>query len=96
MMPFRISAEKHFISRDEESGKYWSPSLLPNPGKSNYHCIHGFGYSEFRFAEDGIFSAMTVFVDLEEPVKYILFKLRNASGRTEKIIPDRLCGMGAG
>ena len=45
-----------FYIRDEESGKYWSPSGLPNPGKSNYHCIHGFGYSEFRFAEDGIYS----------------------------------------
>ncbi len=74
-----------FYIRDEESGKYWSPSGLPNPGKSNYHCIHGFGYSEFRFAEDGIHSSMTVFVDLEEPVKYMVFKLRNASGRMRRI-----------
>jgi cyclic beta-1,2-glucan synthetase len=74
-----------FYIRDEESGKYWSPAGLPNPGKSNYHCIHGFGYSEFHFAEDGIYSAMTVFVDPEEPVKYIVFKLRNASGRNRKL-----------
>ena len=74
-----------FYIRDEESGKYWSPSGLPNPGKSNYHCIHGFGYSEFRFAEDGIHSSMTVFVDPEEPVKYIFFKMRNASGRLRKL-----------
>jgi cyclic beta-1,2-glucan synthetase len=74
-----------FYIRDEESGKYWSPSLLPNPGKSNYHCIHGFGYSEFKFGEDGIFSSMTVFVDPEEPVKYILFKIKNASGRFRKL-----------
>ncbi|HEV3224531.1 MAG TPA: glucoamylase family protein [Puia sp.] len=74
-----------FYIRDEESGKYWSPSLLPNPGKSNYHCIHGFGYSEFHFAEDGIFSSMTVFVDLDEPVKYIYFKIKNASGRLRKL-----------
>ena len=74
-----------FYIRDEESGKYWSPAGLPNPGKSNYHCIHGFGYSEFRFAEDGIHSSMTVFVDPEEPVKYIVFKMRNASGRMRKL-----------
>jgi cellobiose phosphorylase len=74
-----------FYIRDEESGKYWSPSLLPTPGKSGYQCIHGFGYSEFRFAEDGIFSSMTVFADLEDPVKYILFKIKNASGRMRKL-----------
>jgi cyclic beta-1,2-glucan synthetase len=74
-----------FYIRDEESGKYWSPSLLPNPGKSNYHCVHGFGYSEFHFAEDGIFSSMTVFVDPDEPVKYIYFKIKNASGRLRKL-----------
>jgi cyclic beta-1,2-glucan synthetase len=74
-----------FYIRDEESGKYWSPSLLPNPGKSNYHCVHGFGYSEFHFAEDGIFSSMTVFVDPEEPVKYIRFKIKNQSGRLRKL-----------
>ena len=74
-----------FYIRDEESGKYWSPTLLPNPGKSSYHSIHGFGYSEFRFAEDGIHSSMTVFADLEEPVKYISFKIKNASGRPRKL-----------
>jgi cellobiose phosphorylase len=74
-----------FYIRDEESGKYWSPSLLPNPGKSNYHCTHGFGFSEFQFAEDGILSSMTVFVDPEEPVKYIVFKIKNASGRMRKL-----------
>ena len=74
-----------FYIRDEESGKYWSPSNLPSPGKLNYHCIHGFGYSEFRFAEDGVHSSMTVYVDLTEPVKYTVFKLKNTSGRTRKL-----------
>jgi cyclic beta-1,2-glucan synthetase len=74
-----------FYIRDEESGKYWTPALLPNPGKSIYHCIHGFGYSEFHFAEDGIHSSMTVFVDPEEPVKYIAFKIKNVSGRLRKL-----------
>ncbi len=74
-----------FYIRDEESGKYWSPSALPNPGKSLYKCIHGFGYSEFQFLEDGIYSSMTVFVDLEEPVKYVMFKIKNGSGRLRKL-----------
>jgi cyclic beta-1,2-glucan synthetase len=79
-----LCGETYYI-RDEESGKYWSPSVLPNPGKSNYKCIHGFGYSEFQFVEDGLYSSMTVFVDLEEPVKYILFKIKNLSGRVRKL-----------
>jgi cellobiose phosphorylase len=74
-----------FYIRDEESGKYWSPALLPAPGKSGYQCIHGFGYSEYHFAEDGIFSSMTVFVDVEDPVKFILFKIKNASGRSRRL-----------
>src|SRR6185437_11708711 len=63
-----------FYIRDEESGKFWSPSPLPHPGKSHYITRHGFGYSEFHFAEDGIYSEMVVFVDTEDPVKFISFK----------------------
>jgi len=74
-----------FYLRDEESGKYWSPSPLPAPGKSVYHCVHGMGYSEFNFAEDGIFSSMTVFTDTEQPLKFIQFKIRNQSGRTRRL-----------
>jgi cyclic beta-1,2-glucan synthetase len=59
--------------------------LLPTPGKSNYHTVHRFGYSEFHFAEDGIFSSMTIFVDPEESVKYIYFKIKNLSGRVRKL-----------
>ena len=74
-----------FYIRDEESGKYWSPSPLPHPGKSHYISRHGFGYSEFHFAEDGIYSEMIVFVDTEEPVKFIIFKIKNNSARVRKI-----------
>jgi cyclic beta-1,2-glucan synthetase len=74
-----------FYIRDEESGKFWSSSALPHPGKSNYVCTHGFGYSEFRFVEDNIHSTMTVFVDIKEPIKYILFNIKNSSGRSRKL-----------
>ncbi|MFI5124380.1 MAG: GH36-type glycosyl hydrolase domain-containing protein [Chitinophagales bacterium] len=74
-----------FYIRDEESGKFWSPSPLPHPGKSHYISRHGFGYSEFHFAEDGIYSEMVVFVDTEEPVKFISFKIKNNAARVRKI-----------
>jgi cellobiose phosphorylase len=74
-----------FYIRDEESGKFWSPAPLPHPGKSHYISRHGFGYSEFHFAEDGIYSGMTVFVDTEEAIKFIAFKIKNNSARSRKL-----------
>jgi cellobiose phosphorylase len=74
-----------FYIRDEESGKFWSPAPLPSPGKSNYICRHGFGYSVFEYLEDGIHSEMTVFVDRQEPVKFSVLKIRNSSGRPRRL-----------
>ncbi|HVY75662.1 MAG TPA: glucoamylase family protein [Puia sp.] len=74
-----------FYIRDEESGKFWSPTPLPHPGKSHYIVKHGFGYSEFHFAEDGIYSEMRIFVDTDEPVKFFALKIKNNSARARKI-----------
>src|SRR5690606_16755277 len=54
-------------------------------GKSNYITRHGFGYSVFEHSEDGIFSEVTVFTEMEDPVKFVLIKLRNHSGRHRRI-----------
>lgn len=74
-----------FYLRDEESGRFWSPAPLPCRGKSPYITRHGFGYSIFEHSEDGIYSQMTVFVDIAAPVKFIVLKLRNTSSRLRKI-----------
>lgn len=74
-----------FYIRDEESGRFWSPTPLPARGAMPYVSRHGFGYSVFEYTEDGISSELTIFVDTEQPVKYALFKLRNNSGRTRRI-----------
>ncbi len=74
-----------FYLRDEESGRFWSPTALPSRGTSDYICRHGFGYSIFEHSEDGIDSTMTVFADLVDPVKYIVIKLHNNSGRARRI-----------
>ncbi len=70
-----------FYIRDEESGKFWSPTSLPCSSNSPYIAKHGFGYSVFEHWEDGIKSEMTVFVDAEEPIKFIIIKIKNNSGR---------------
>ncbi len=74
-----------FYLRDEESGRFWSPSPLPSRGHSPYITRHGFGYSIFQHSEDGIVSEMKMFVDIEAPVKFIVIKVRNSSNRARKI-----------
>jgi len=74
--------------RDEESGHVWSPTPLPNPpGREAlpYTSRHGFGYSVFEHSAGGIHSELWVYVDLEQPVKFSVLKLRNASGRTRQL-----------
>ncbi len=78
------SGEAYYL-RDEESGHYWSPSALPCPGTGSYVCRHGFGYSVFEHTEEGIVSELTVYVALDQPVKFAVLKLRNASGRPRRL-----------
>lgn len=71
--------------RDEETGAFWSPTLLPCGGPTPYVTRHGFGYSVFEHEEDGIHSELTVFVDLEAAIKFSVLKVRNQSGRARKL-----------
>ncbi|MEO5647194.1 MAG: cyclic beta 1-2 glucan synthetase, partial [Chitinophagaceae bacterium] len=75
-----------FYLKDEESGRLWSPTPLPVRGTSPYTTRHGFGYSVFEHSEDGIFSEMTIFTDIEAPVKFMVLKIRNHSGRQRRIV----------
>jgi cyclic beta-1,2-glucan synthetase len=83
--PVSDSGGEAFYLRDEETGSFWSPSPFPASGQTPYLCTHGFGYSLFEHDEFGIFSEMSVFVDKKLPVKYIVLKLKNHSGRSRKL-----------
>ena len=74
-----------FYIRDEDNGRFWSPSPLPIASDMPYITRHGFGYSVYEHIEDGIWSQMWVYVDVEEPVKYVVIKVRNNSGRDRKL-----------
>lgn len=74
-----------FYIRDEESGRFWSPSPGPAPGTSLYIVRHGFGYSVFEHLEDGIRSEMTVYVAPGENIKFTVLKIRNQSGRPRQL-----------
>ncbi len=74
-----------FYLRDEANGNFWSATLLPRGGQGPYITRHGFGYSAFEHIEDGIYSELTVFVDIEASIKFNVLKIRNQSGRTRKL-----------
>jgi cyclic beta-1,2-glucan synthetase len=74
-----------FYLRDEESGEFWSPSPLPARGPMPYTTRHGFGYSVFEYSDGGISSEMRTYVATDAPVKFIVFKVRNTSGRPRRL-----------
>jgi cellobiose phosphorylase len=78
------SGEALYI-RDENSGKFWSPTPLPAPGLTPYTTRHGFGYSVFEHNEDGIVSELWIYVAVDSPVKFFTLKIRNKSGRSRRI-----------
>lgn len=71
--------------RDDESGSFWSPTPLPAPGQSGYVCRHGFGYSVFEHLEADIESQLSTYVAMDAPVKFLVVKLQNHSGRSRHL-----------
>ena len=74
-----------FYLRDEQSGNFWSPSPLPARGAMPYTTRHGFGYSIFEYSENGISTEMWTYVATDAPVKFVVIKIRNVSGRQRRI-----------
>ncbi|MGD0061207.1 MAG: glucoamylase family protein [Verrucomicrobiia bacterium] len=74
-----------FYIRDEVTGQFWSPTPLPARGNGTYVCRHGFGYSAFEYTQLGISSELWTYVALDAPVKLVVVKLRNRSGRTRRL-----------
>ncbi|MGB7971675.1 MAG: glucoamylase family protein [Candidatus Deferrimicrobiaceae bacterium] len=83
--PVSDSSGESFYLRDEESGRFWSPTPLPSRGSTPYVSRHGFGYTVFEHTESGIRSEMWVYVALDAPVKFTVWKVRNESGRARRL-----------
>ena len=76
---------ENFYIRDDVSGKYWSPTLLPVRGTGEYRIRHGFGYSIFEHIEEAIFSELRVFVSINKALKFSTLKLKNLSSVSREI-----------
>ncbi len=83
--PVSDSGGEAFYIRDEEIGNFWSATALPCSSQAPYICRHGFGYSLFEHKEDGIYSELLVYVDMESSIKFNVLKIRNESGRPRKL-----------
>jgi len=71
--------------RDEETGEYWTPTVLPIRQAGAYRARHGQGYTVFEHHSHGIHQELTVFVALDSAVKVCRLQLRNDSGRPRRL-----------
>ena len=83
--PLCDTSGEAFYIRDEETGQFWSPTPLPARGNGTYVCRHGFGYSVFEYTQLGINSELCTYVALDAPVKLVVVKVRNRSGRARRL-----------
>jgi cellobiose phosphorylase len=79
-----VSGEAIYV-RDEESGRFWSPTPLPARAHNAYVVRHGFGYSIFELAEDGLVTELCIYVAPDAPVKFVRLKIANRSGRPRQL-----------
>jgi cellobiose phosphorylase len=83
--PVTDASGEAFYIRDEDTGRFWSPTPLPCRGSTPYVTRHGFGYSVYEHTEDGIVSELTIFVAIDAPIKFSVLKVRNESGRRRRL-----------
>jgi cellobiose phosphorylase len=83
--PVSDSSGEALYLRDEETAHFWSPTPLPCRGTAPYASRHGFGYSVFEHTEDGVNSELWVYVALDAPIKFMVLKVRNESGRSRRL-----------
>jgi len=82
--PILDSSGEAVYLRDEENGEFWSP-LESTRSQSPYLTTHGFGYTKIKHMEDGISSEVCIYVDREAPIKFVVLKISNQSGRTRRL-----------
>ena len=74
-----------FYIRDEASGHFWSPTLLPTRGAGHYTTRHGFGYSMFEHSENEIESKLCIYVAIDSPIKFSVLTLHNRSEQPRQL-----------
>jgi cyclic beta-1,2-glucan synthetase len=71
--------------RDEETGRVWSPTLMPAGAVTKHVIRHGAGYSLFESQSHGLNQKLRVFAAKEGPVKIVRMHVRNLWQRPRRI-----------
>jgi cyclic beta-1,2-glucan synthetase len=75
--------------RDQETGKFWTPTPLPIREMDAYRARHGAGYTVFEHNSHAIQQELTTFVPMDEnggePVRVQRLRLRNDSSRIRRL-----------
>ncbi len=74
-----------FYIRDDQTGKFWSPTVGAAGSPGITITRHGFGYTVFESSAQDIDCELTIFCHMDEPVKFALIKLKNRSNRPRKL-----------
>ena len=75
-----------FYLRDNDTGDLWCPTALPiRDNDATYVARHGWGYSQFEHAANGIAAELLQYVPLDDPIKISRLTLRNTSQRTRRL-----------
>jgi cyclic beta-1,2-glucan synthetase len=83
--PVADPAGEAIYLRDLESDQVWTPTALPVRGPGTYVARHGFGYSRFGHAANGIDADMVQFVPMDDPVKVTRLTLTNTTSRIRRL-----------
>ena len=83
--PVGERAGEAFYIRDDETGKFWSPTPYPKTSTLPYLTRHGFGYTTYEHIESGLYSSLKVFVDAEESIKFFELRIKNISETSRKL-----------
>ncbi|NQT97153.1 MAG: glycosyl transferase family 36 [Candidatus Marinimicrobia bacterium] len=77
---------KYLYILDRATGIFWNPGWLPARTElDNYQCRHGFGYTSFISAYDGIQVELTLSLANAAPVEFWDVKVANLSGRPRQL-----------
>ena len=83
--PVKDPAGEALYIRDRDSGAIFCPTSQPIRDGGRYVTRHGYGYSRFEHATNGISLTLTQFVALADPVKISRLTLRNTTNGARRL-----------
>jgi cellobiose phosphorylase len=82
--PVREPSGEVLYVRDEETGHFWSTAASPR-GVTHRTSRATASAGAYEHVEDGIRTELTVYVALDEPIKFFTLKVSNQSGRPRRL-----------